>query len=362
MLCPKMSPCVGQIYNYHWFMRYAHSEKAITVSNSMGSKLSAARNLGDDFEEWIRRDFGIAVPQTCGFWVCSARRVSPPRTEEMPPAGPDSSSSTDESITEEAPAATPKSAARPASLAPTAKGAARPVPPPEGSSSPDPSDSRDEFMEAALGSPARMDGADTEPRWRPEPEHPGKGWHKGQKGRRIKCQFCWRPLSHPSGCDQHQWRNLNCLTWQYYLRGGCSWREAEERAYHTKAARENYEPMSENPDARGSGIRRSVLEPPEARPPPPPPPAPERRHRARASDTKATCEVRLEESAKHKKEKNKKEKKAKKGKRAVTPSPSPRPRRHDKRDPPSDPEDERKHRKVPKVTRVDEKTWVVKLR
>ena len=221
-------------------------------------------------------------------------------------------------------------------------------------------------MDALVGSPARRDTegrghGDDEPRWRPDPEQSkGKGWHKSQKGRRIKCQFCWRPLSHPSGCDQHQWHNLNCLTWQYYLRGGCSWQQAEERAFHTKAARENYDPVSEHPEASGSGLRRSVPEPLEPPTPPPPPPPGRARHVRHGEEKEATCEVRLEERSKNK-EKPKKEKKMKKGKRVLTPSPSPKPRRRPKRDPPSDPEDERKNRKVPKVTQVDAKTWVVKI-
>eukprot|EP00435_Cladocopium_sp_Y103_P035302 s2802_g9.t1 len=315
----------------------------------MGSKVSAARGAGDDFEEWIRRDLRVPLQKAWFILLSSAARISLPKSGKMAPAR-EFSSSSDESLEEEteAPAAAPKSAANP------------PAAPPDSSSQD--SDSRDESMEAAVGSPVRKGSGDMEPTWRPPPEQDGrgKGWHKGSKGRKIKCQFCWRPLSHPSGCDQHQWHNLHCLTWQYYLRGGCTWREAEDRAAHTKAARENYEPESEHPDARGSGIRRSAPPLPDPTPPPPPP---ARTHRRRAEGSKATCEVRLVDAPKRKKEKkDKKEKKPKKGKRVVTPSPSPPRRRHGKRDPPSDPEDDRKSRKVPKVTQVDEKTWVVKIR
>ena len=42
----------------------------------------------------------------------------------------------------------------------------------------------------------------------------------------------------PSAVDQHRRWNLECLQWQHYNEGTCTWEEARERAMQTKMRRE----------------------------------------------------------------------------------------------------------------------------
>ena len=92
-----------------------------------------------------------------------------------------------------------------------------------------------------------------------------KGTGKSGKGkiRTPRCEYCWRPLTYPSGHEQHQWLSLNCLSWQHYLRGGVSWEQARAMAMETKARREHMDYWAANddgppphPEARSSGLTR----------------------------------------------------------------------------------------------------------
>ena len=90
-----------------WYVWYV----AIHVSlyGSMGSRISAARHAGEDLEEWIRREHRSLFQHAGFLGFRFAARISPPRTEKMPPAGPESmdSSSEESSPAGGAPAATP---------------------------------------------------------------------------------------------------------------------------------------------------------------------------------------------------------------------------------------------------------------
>lgn len=64
------------------------------------------------------------------------------------------------------------------------------------------------------------------------------GSKRGYSWRATHCPYCWRPLTTASGADQHQYRSLNCLTWQRYLRGGVTWWETECETHEEKLRRE----------------------------------------------------------------------------------------------------------------------------
>ena len=154
----------------------------------------------------------------------------------MGPAGPEfTESSSEESVTEEVVGTAAKSKARPPS--PTTGTS-------ESETAPNPS--------GKGGSAAEVVPADG----------PGKGKGKGKD--RSVCQYCWQACSSfPSGRDQHQYYNMQCLTWQRYLRGGATWTQARNWAMQTKMDREDDIPPVGAPSS-GS------------RPPPPPPPEPKR--------------------------------------------------------------------------------------
>ena len=63
------------------------------------------------------------------------------------------------------------------------------------------------------------------------------------RGRRAwgsqMCDICWNEVGgFPSALDQHRRWNLECLRWQHYNEGDCSWEEARDRAMQTKMRRD----------------------------------------------------------------------------------------------------------------------------
>lgn len=53
------------------------------------------------------------------------------------------------------------------------------------------------------------------------------------------CDICWNEVGgFPSALDQHRRWNLECLRWQHYNEGDCSWEEARDRAMQTKMRRD----------------------------------------------------------------------------------------------------------------------------
>ena len=213
----------------------------------------------------------------------------------MGPAGPEfTDSSSEETVTEEAPAMTAKSKAVPRSPETETS---------ESETAPNPSGKGGHGMEA------------------PAAEGVGKG-NKGMGKGRAVCEFCWQPITnHQSGREQHQSYNLHCLQWQRYLRGGVTWTQARNWAMQVKMDRED---EAIPPGAPSSG----------SRPPPPPPPEPKRLPALRARTDKV--DLREKKNRKEKKDKtetkhkDKKYKKEKKLKKKVSPSPSP-PKRHRRR-------------------------------
>lgn len=62
----------------------------------------------------------------------------------------------------------------------------------------------------------------------------GRGKHKSQH-----CSICWQEVgAYASALDQHQRWNLDCLQWQHFEAGDCTWEEAREKAVRTKTRRD----------------------------------------------------------------------------------------------------------------------------
>eukprot|EP00435_Cladocopium_sp_Y103_P053350 s285_g17.t1 len=144
----------------------------------------------------------------------------------------------------------------------------------------------------------------------------GKGKHKGRSPKRT-CEHCWSPVGdHDSSVAQHQYWNLECLTWQRFGDGTkMSWKEAEEGALRQKERRERRH-------AEQAALR-ATQKPPEPVVPPP------------------TETMKIKDDEKTKKKKKKKEKEHGR----ATPSPSPRKHKKDRRDGSGDSHEEPKKKK-----------------
>ena len=66
-----------------------------------------------------------------------------------------------------------------------------------------------------------------------------KGPSKGK--RTHECPHCWTAVAWSpkrSGLSQHMWWSADCIAWQIYGQGDCSWDEAVNRAHQVKYRRE----------------------------------------------------------------------------------------------------------------------------
>ena len=62
---------------------------------------------------------------------------------------------------------------------------------------------------------------------------------RGKRNQTQFCNICWTEVgAFASALEQHQRWNLDCLQWQHYQEGNCTWDEAKDKAVRTKMRRD----------------------------------------------------------------------------------------------------------------------------